>query len=34
MESVGVLVGALSTLAAFGSAVAAMAWVGAKLSHH
>jgi hypothetical protein len=34
MESVGVIVGALSTLVAFGSGAAAMAWVGSKLSRH
>lgn len=32
MESVGMLVGALSTLFAFGSGVATMAWFGSKLT--
>ena len=34
MESVGMFIGALSTLFAFGSGVATMAWVGSKLSRH
>lgn len=34
MESMGVLVGALSTLMAFGSGTAALAWVGSKLNRH
>ena len=34
MESVGMLVGVLSTLVAFGSGVATMAWMGTKLSRH
>lgn len=34
MESVGMVVGMLSTLVAFGSGVVTMAWVGSKLSRH